>query len=461
MTVTHHTSGLEAALRGTLITPESADYDEARKVWNGMIDKHPALIAMCEGTADVIACLDFARNTAIPITVRGGGHSVAGKAVSDDALLIDLSRMRSVQVDPVAKAARVGAGATWGVVDHETQAFGLAVTGGVDSRTGVAGLTLGGGIGYLGRAFGLTIDHLIGAEVVLADGKTVHANEDEYTDLFWALRGGGGNFGIVTTFEFRLNEVGPEVMSAQVFYPMDQAKEALSFYRAFMSEATDNVGCFALFINTPPVEPFPVEFHGTTCLAIVACHAGSLEEGEAEMRSLAEFGSPMLSVLAPMPYATLQSSFDAGAPDGGRYYWKAQYLDEISDGLITELVDSVDPLPGAFSNVFIEPMGRAVSRVDPADTAFPHRGVSFGVGISSGWEDPGDDDAAISWTRALHERLRPHAASGVYSNYIDTDDDDRVEATFGVNLRKLQEVKAKYDPDNMFIRANQSVVPAG
>ena len=460
VTVTTATSLSEfkSSLRGSLITPEGADYDEARKVWNGMIDRRPALIAMCEGTADVIACIDFARNTDMPITVRGGGHSVAGRSVSDDSLLIDLSRMRSVHVDPTTKTARVGAGATWGVVDHETQAFGLAMTGGVDSRTGVAGLTLGGGIGYLGRAFGLSTDHLFGAEVVLADGRTVVCNENEHSDLFWSLRGGGGNFGIVTMFEFRLNEVGPEVMNAQVFYPMNQTQEALTFYRDFTAEASDQVGCFALFINTPPVEPFPEEFHGKTCLALVACHAGSLEDGESELKPLAEFGSPMLSVLAPIPYATLQSSFDAGAPDGGRYYWKAQYLDEISDGLISELVGSVDPLPGAFSNVFIEPMGGAVSRVDPIATAFPHRGVSYGIGISSGWEKATDDEAAITWTRDLHEGLRPHASTGVYSNYIDTDDGDRVEATYGANLKRLREVKAKYDPDNLFSQSNQSLV---
>lgn len=451
MTVTRHTSGLEAALRGTLITPADPEYDEARKVWNGMIDRRPSLIAMCEGTADVIACIDYARTADTPITVRGGGHSVAGKAVADDALLIDLSRMRSVQVDTRTKTARVGAGATWGVVDHETQAFGLAVTGGVDSRTGIGGLTLGGGIGYLARPFGLTIDHLIGAEVVLADGRLVNAAAEEHSDLLWALRGGGGNCGVVTAFEYRLNEVGPEVMHTQMYLPMDQAAAGLTHYRDFMAESSEMVSCFALFINTPPVEPFPEDQYGTTCLALVAMHAGSMEEGEEALKPLAEFGSPMLSVLAPISYATLQSSFDAGAPDGGRYYWKAQYLKGLSDQFIDALVGRVDPLPGPFSNVFIEPLGGAVSRVDPTATAFPHRDVEFGMGISSGWESANDDEASIAWTRGLHDDLLQFGTGGVYINYVDHDE-DRKTAAYGKNLRRLAEIAARYDPGGMFSR---------
>ncbi len=448
MTLINQTT-LESALRGDLVNPDSPGYDTARKVWNGMIDRHPALIALCEGTADVIACIDFARESGMPVTVRGGGHSVAGRAVANDALLIDLSRMRSVQVDPQAKTARVGAGATWGVVDHETHAFGLAMTGGVDSRTGVGGLTLGGGIGYLARPFGLTIDHLVGAEVVLSDGRIVSASAEEHSDLLWALRGGGGNCGVVTSFEYRLNEVGPEVAHVQLFLPLDQSAAGLAFYRDFMASSSEMVSCFALFINTPPVEPFPEDQFGSTCLALVAMHAGSLEDGEAELKPLAEFGDPLLSVLAPIPYATLQSSFDAGAPDGGRYYWKAQYLQGLSDGLIETLTSRVDRLPGAFSNVFIEPLGGAVSRVEATDTAFPHRGVEFGIGISSGWESPDDDEASIAWTRELHDALLPYGTGGVYINYVDGDE-NRTNEAYGRNLTRLREIGAKYDPDGMF-----------
>ncbi len=442
---------LRGRLRGELISPEDSLYDDARKVWNGMIDRRPALIAYCEGTADVIACVDYAQTTGTPVTVRGGGHSVAGRAVADDALLVDLSHMRSVQVDPQGKTARVGAGATWGVVDHETQAFGLALTGGVDSRTGVGGLTLGGGVGFLARPFGLTIDHLLGAEVVLADGRVVNAAEDEHSDLLWALRGGGGNCGVVTAFEYRLDELGPEVMHTQVFLPMGQAAEGLSFYRDFMAASSESVSCFALFINVPPVEPFPEESFGETCLALVAMHAGSVDEGEAELKPFAEFGSPLLSVLEPIPYATLQSSFDTGAPDGGRYYWKAQYLNGLTDGFIETLVDRVDPLPGAFSNVFIEPLGGAVSRVDPTATAFPHRDVEFGLGISSGWEDAAEDGKAIAWTRALHDDLLQFGTGSVYINYVDRDEDRATDA-YGANLRRLEAIGAKYDPHGMFRR---------
>jgi FAD/FMN-containing dehydrogenase len=449
---------LQSTLRGDLIRPEDAEYERARRVWNGMIDRHPSVIAMCEGTADVIACVDFAATSDVPLTIRGGGHSVAGRAVGDGALLIDLSRMKAVAVDPKAKSARVGAGATLGMVDHETQAFGLAVTGGVDSRTGVAGLTLGGGVGYLARSFGLTIDRLNSVDLVLADGRAVTASADDHPDLFWALRGGGGNFGVVTSFEFELNDLGPQVMTAQVFYPMSQAAGVLRAYRDLMLEAPDEVGCYALFVNVPPVEPFPEEFHGGTTLALVGLHAGDLETGEAALAPLADFGHPMFSAIAPMEYTALQSAFDAGAPDGGRYYWKAQYMDGLTDEAIGTIVERVDPLPGAYSNVFIEALGGAVARVDPEATAFPHRGSPFSFGISSGWADAASDDRAITWTRDLYESMTEYGSGGVYSNYLDQDEPDRIDEAYGSNLRRLREVKSAYDPANLFSQANQQLV---
>ena len=460
MTITAAASRLADTIRGRVVTPSDDDYDQERRVWNGMIDRRPSLIVKCQGTADVIAALDYALDSDSSFTVRGGGHSVAGRAVADDSVLIDLSPMQAVSVDPGKRTARVGAGATWGVVDHETQAFGLAVTGGVDSRTGVAGLTLGGGVGYLARPYGLTVDHLRSAEVVLGDGRSVLADERQNSDLFWALRGGGGNFGIVTSFEYELNEVGPEVMTVQAFHRLDDASDALGSYRDFMLEASDQVGCYALMINTPPVEPFPKELWGSTILAVVGCHVGPLDEARRELSPLAEQGDPVLSVVDTMPYATLQSSFDAGAPDGGRYYWKAQYLEDLSDHAITQIVEHTDKLPGPFSNVFLEAMGGAVARVDPDETAFPHRSHPFNFGISSGWENAEDDDAAIGWTRDLHEAMAAYAVDGVYSNYVDRDESDRVEAAYGRNLERLQEVKAEYDPDNVF-NQNLNVIPSG
>lgn len=441
---------LPARMRGWVIGPADFDYEEARRVWNGMIDRHPALIARCAGTADVIAALEYARSSGLPVTVRGGGHGVAGKAVCDDGVVIDLSEMDSVQVDHRARTALVGPGATWSQVDLETQAFGLAVTGGVDSRTGVAGLTLGGGVGYLARAFGITADNLLSTEVVLADGRLVTASESENENLFWALRGGGGNFGIVTSFQFRLHEVGPEVMTAQAFYPMAEAGEVLAGYRDFMTAAPDEVTCYALFVNVPPVAPFPESEYGNTTLALVACHAGDPAEGETLLAPLAELGEPMLAVVAPMPYATLQASFDAGAPNGGRYYWKAAYLDDLSDDLIATLVERVDPLPGPYSNVFIEPMGGAIGRVAVDATAFAHRSARFGFGISSGWADPADDDRAVAWTRDLYEALAPNASKRVYTNYVDRDESERLDEAWGENRNRLAKVKVMYDPEGVF-----------
>jgi FAD/FMN-containing dehydrogenase len=450
MASTRMSERLVDRLRGRVIAPSDPGYDEARAVWNGMIDRRPALVARCTGTADVIAAVDFAREHHLTPTVKAGGHGVSGAAVSDGGLVIDVSEMREVTLDPHARRARVGAGATWGVVDHETQAFGLAVTGGVDSRTGVGGLTLGGGIGYLARPFGLTIDNLLSAQVVLADGRTVTASEDEEPDLFWALRGGGGRLGVVTSFEYRLHELGPEVMTAQVFHPIEAAGEALAFYREYLAGADDSIACYALFVTVPPVEPFPRHRHGRTALALIACHAGTLDEGRAALGPLGSFGEPLFAAIAPMPYAALQRSFDAGAPDGGRYYWKAHLLDALTDELVTTLAERIDPLPGPYSIVFLESLGGAVARVAPEATAFPHRSARFGFGISTGWADAADDAYAISWTRALFDAVAPHATGGVYLNYLDRDEGGRIGDAVGANLARLREIRARYDPDRVF-----------
>lgn len=458
MSQTSAVDRLEETLRGQLIRPDDAGYDEARSVWNGMIDRRPAAIAHCAGVADVIASIDFARSNGLPLSVRGGGHGFAGQALREGGLLIDLSGMTGVHVDPKTETARVEGGATWGVVDHETQAFGLAVTGGVDSRTGVGGLTLGGGVGYLARAFGLTVDNVVSAEVVLADGSTVTANDEEHPDLFWALRGGSGNFGVVTSFEYRLHALGPQVMTAQVFHPRTAANDVLAFWRDLMTDGPDELTCYALFVNVPPVDPFPEEQQGRTALALVACYAGTLEDGQRALSPIGSFGKPFLSAIAPMEYAALQRSFDAAAPDGGRFYGKAHYLEELSDDAVSAVVEQVERLPGPYSNVFFEPMGGAISRIEPSATAYPHRSARFGFGITSGWQDTADDEDAIAWTRSLFDAVTPYASGGVYVNYLGDDRDDRVTSAYGVNLERLQEVKAVYDPDDVF-SGNASLVP--
>lgn len=454
------TAQLVQQIRGRVLRPGDPGFDDARQLWNGMIDRTPAVIVQCEGAADVVAALDFALGNGLPVSVRGGGHGVAGKAVCEGGCMIDLSAMDEVHVDGSGRRVRVGPGARWGQVDHETQAFGLATTGGVDSRTGVAGLTLGGGVGWLARSCGLSVDNLISAQIVLADGRTVTASEHEHPELWWGLRGGGGNFGIVTSFELELHEVGPEVMVAQVFYPLEQAEQVLRAYGGYTAALADTTTCYALFVPVPATEPFPQERHGTTALALVGCHNGPLDEGEQQLAPAASFGDPLLSVVEPMPYTALQRAFDAGAPDGGRYYWKAQYLNELSNEFIATLVGGAETLPGPFSNVFIEQMGGAIARASASATAYPHRDVRYGLGISSGWADPAHDDAAVAWTRDLDAALRPFGVGAVYVNYLDADEDDRVGAAYRHNLERLQQVKRTYDPDNVF-RQNTNVVPAG
>ncbi|MGB3564399.1 MAG: FAD-binding oxidoreductase, partial [Thermoanaerobaculia bacterium] len=383
-------------------------------------------------------------------------HSVAGRSVCDNGLMIDLSLMNSVSVDPEAKTARIEGGAKLGVLDAATQEFGLATTAGLVSDTGVGGLTLGGGVGYLARRFGLTVDNLVGAEVVTAAGEQIRADATENTDLFWALRGGGGNFGIVTAFEFQLHEVGPEVLVGQAFYPLGDASEVLRFYRQWMREAPDELAGYALVTNVPPVEPFPEETQGKPCIAIVSCYSGDFEHGRKVLAPLETFGDPILRFIQPMPYAALQQSFDPGVPSGQRYYWKSHFHRELSDEAIDTFVAHVTSLPGPFSSLGFEPMGGAINRVDATATAFPHRDAEFAFGIWSGWSDPTDDKAAIGWTRKLHQAMAPFSTGGVYSNYMDQDDEERVPAAFAENLERLERVKAKYDPDNLF-NANRNL----
>jgi FAD/FMN-containing dehydrogenase len=444
------TERMQESFQGRLILPRHADYDRARAVWNGMIDRRPALIAQCAGSQDVALAIRFARENRLPVSVKGGGHGVAGKAVCDDGLTIDLSCMNAVEVDPNVRTARVEGGAIWRDVDSATQAFGLATTGGLISETGVGGLTLGGGIGYLARSHGLTIDNLTRAEVALADGTLVCACETEHPDLFWGLRGGGGGFGVVTSFEFQLHPVGPEVMAAQIFYPLQQARQVLRLYCGCSGSAPDELACYALFIHVPPIEAFPEKWHGKVALALVAVYAGGIDEGVKAMAPLQDFGSPILKIVQPTPYTALQQGFDQAAPKGGRYYWKSHFLNELSNGGIDVLIDHAEELPGEFTSMGIEPLGGAIRRTDPAATAYPHRDAAYALGIWSGWLDPGRDQEIIAWTQRFHEAMSPFATGGAYANYLDRDDFERLGSAFGQNYERLQKVKAKYDPSSFF-----------
>ncbi len=447
-----------ASLDGKLVRPGDPEYDESRAVWNGMIDKRPALIVQCGVVSDVVESVNFARDNGLLVSVKGGGHGVAGKAVCDDGLMIDLSGMKNVNVDAESKTATVEAGATIGDVDRETQKFGLATPVGVVSKTGIAGLTMGGGIGYLGRKYGLTLDNLLSVELINYNGDIITANETENPDLFWALRGGGGNFGVVVSFEFRLHEVGPKLMSAQIFYPIEECGKILRSYRKFSSQAADEIACYALVVKVPPVPPFPERFQTKTAIAIVACHSGELEVAREELAPLETFGNPILSLIQPMDFVSMQQGFDAGVPSGMRYYWKAHYFDRLTDEMIEVFVSHVNPLPGSFSLVGFEPLGGAINRVEKSATAFSRRDANYVLGIWSGWEDPEMDQSVINWTRRLHQKMTPFAMGGVYSNYLDQDDEDQASAAFGTSYERLRAVKAKYDPENFF-RINHNIKP--
>lgn len=451
--------GLSDTVEGAVLLPGDDGYDDARNVWNGMVDRRPSVIVRCAAAGDVVAALAFAREHDLEVSTKGGGHNVAGRAVVEDGLMMDLGPMNDVRVDVDLRRAYVQPGARWGDVDGETQKHGLATTGGLDSRTGVAGLTLGGGLGYLARTYGMAADNLVGAEVVTAAGEVVRASEDDNADLLWALRGGGGGFGVVTEFEFRLHEVGPEVAVGQAYVLREHAAEALAFYRDFVRKAPDEVACYALALRVPPIEAFPAEHHGEVAIGLVAMHCGSVADGQAALAPLAETEHAIVSFVLPMEYAVLQSSFDAGAPDGARYYFKSDYLTGLPDEAIDALVDQLDPFPGDFTMMGFEPLGGAISRVDRDATAFPHRDSELMFSVWAGWSDPADDDEMIAWSRGVHAAMAPFADGGVYVNYLDRDDTARVDAAFRGNHDRLRDVKRRWDPDDV-LGANQFVTLA-
>jgi FAD/FMN-containing dehydrogenase len=441
---------LAGRIDGELIRPGDETYDEARAMFNAMIDRRPALIVRCASPGDVVATLEYARDHGLPVTVRGGGHSPAGRSIADDALMIDLSPMKAVEVNAERRIARIGPGAVGADLDGAAQADGLATTGGTYSGTGVTGLTLGGGMGFLARRFGLAVDNMVGADVVLADGSRVHASAEDHQDLFWALRGGGGSFGVVTSLELRLHPIDAEIAFLQAFYPWTEAQAALRGFRNFALAAPDEVGAYALAVQVPPIPDFPEEHHGQSAIAIMASHAGTPDEGERVLRPLVELGTPILSAIVPTPYATIQRSFDVAVPAHQRYYWKTAYLSELPDDAIDAFISACEPVPGPLYSAYFETVGGAVNRVEPGATAFPHRDAPFNLGIGSGWTDAAEDEAGIGWARGISQALTPYATGGMYVNYLGPDDIDRHRASYGANLDRLMEIKARYDPDGVF-----------
>ncbi|HEY7968051.1 MAG TPA: FAD-binding oxidoreductase [Solirubrobacteraceae bacterium] len=448
--------GLRAAIRGEVVAPGDAAYDEARAVWNGMIDRRPALVARCAETADVVAAVNFARDQGLVVAVRGGAHNVAGNATCDDGLVIDLSPMKRVVVDGDARTARAGGGLTWGDFDRATQAAGLATTGGLVSTTGIAGFTLGGGVGWLMRRHGLACDNMIGAEVVCADGRVIEASGDP--ELLWGLRGGGGNFGVVTEFEFALHPVST-VLGGLVAWPLERARDVLRFWRSWTASPPEELCTLAAILYGPP-EPFiPPELHGAPIIAIACFHTDPEGSAQADVAPLREL-EPPVDVLSPMPYTVVQSLFDASAPPGLRSYWRSSYMNEISDEAIDVLLGHAGSLPFPMGAVHIHQLGGEMARVGETDTAYGNRSASFLTNFLGVWPDPAQDSDNIAWVRAISDAMAPHGTGARYVNFLAEEGEAGVRSSYDADtFARLQKLKARYDPENFF-HLNQNIPPS-
>jgi FAD/FMN-containing dehydrogenase len=452
---------LAESFRGELLLPSSPGYDAARRIWNGAIDRHPGCIARCTGVADVVAAVRFARERDLLVAVRSGGHGVAGHAVCDGGLVIDLSPLKGVRVDPQARTARVQAGVLWGELDRETQLHGLATVGGIVTHTGIAGLTLGGGLGWLMRKYGATVDSLLSVDVVTADGNLVTASADENPDLFWCVRGGGGNFGIVTSFEYRLHELGPIVLAGPVFYSLEDGRAVLRFYREFADDAPDELTTIFELSMAQPLPFLPAEVHGKPIVMVGACYAGPPQEGLEVVRPLKEFGDPIADLLEPKPYLALQSMFDPFVPHGWHRYWKSVELPRLTDDAIDTLVEQASAQTSPKSYCIVFQLGGMLSRVGRDETAFTQRDAAYNVNINAVWtpEDP-DAERHIQWARDYFAAMQPHARDRVYLNFLGDEGPHRVRQAYGsATYDRLAELKATYDPDNFF-RLNQNIHPS-
>jgi len=445
-------------LDGELLTTGHSDYKPHNLLWNGFFNPKPTSVIRCKTGKDVQKTIRFIRNNSIPFSVKSGGHDYAGKSVIDNGIVIDLSLMNEVHVDPDAKTAVAGPGVKWRQMDTETQKYGLATTGGTVSTVGISGFTLGGGTGYLARKIGTAADNLFSAKIVTATGQMVSVNENENPDLFWAIRGGSGNFGIVTEFGFRLTETGPGVTAGQIVHTYDTIPEALRFYRNFMEEASDDLTCYAFIMKIPAADDFPEKLHGQTGLFFIFCHLADEVSALNELNPLSGFGNPILSFIQRMNYTDVQQMFDGGMTSGNRWYSRANYFNRLSDELIDIIFKNTSSIPGEFSAAYLEPLGGAINRKAADAIAFPHRNAAFSFHIFPGWQSSEKDEEVIAWAREFSKKINPHAAQGVYVNLLAHDENNRIREAYGNNYRRLGEIKKKWDPENLFW-SNHNIPP--
>ncbi len=444
--------------QGEVLLPDDAGYDEVRQIWNAMIDRKPALIARCTSTEDVMQAIQFGRTHNLLISIRGGGHNIAGNAVCDDGLMIDLSLMKDVQVDVTTRTASVGPGCTLADFDRVVQAHGLATPLGINSTTGVAGLTLGGGFGWLSRKYGMTIDNLLSAEVITADGRQLNASESENADLFWGLRGGGGNFGVVTRFDFQLHPVGPEVLSGLIVFPFEQAKSVISQFARFTETMPEELNVWMVTRKAPPLPFLPAEVNGREMIALALCYVGDPEEGERIIAPLREFGTVLGEHVGVQPYTAWQQAFDPLLAKGARNYWKSHNFAQISDGVIDAIIEYAARLPSPHCEIFIGTIGGQTTRVAPEAMAYSSRDANYVMNVHGRWETAAEDERCIAWAREFFARSQPFASSGAYINFLTQEETDRIAFAYGATWNRLVELKSKYDPTNLF-RMNQNIKP--
>jgi FAD/FMN-containing dehydrogenase len=453
------TETLKRKVKGQIVLPTDSNYDEVRQIWNAMIDRRPALIVRCAEASDVPHAISFTRENGLEISVRGGGHNIAGSALCDGGVTIDLSTMRRVRVNAEKKRAYVEPGATLADFDEAAQSHGLATPVGINSTTGIAGLTLGGGFGWLTRKYGMTIDNLVSADVVSADGKRIRASESENADLFWAIRGGGGNFGIVTQFEFKLHEVGPEILAGLIVFPFDQAKRVLTRYREFVESAPEELNVWAILRKAPPLPFLPAGVHGKEVVVLVPFYVGNVAQGTKLIEPLLRFGTPLGEHIGAQPYTQWQKAFDPLLTPGARNYWKSHNFTELSDGALKSMIEFAGKLPSPQCEILIGLVAGAANRVPADSTAYPHRDAKFVLNVHGRWDERTDDERCIAWARAFFRASAPYASDGAYVNFMTEEESDRVAAAYGSNYDRLAQIKKQYDPDNLF-HLNQNIKPS-